>query len=58
MHADDGQDALWAQIVASKERLSRTHERMNVLEQFTMCDFAPEMAPKHLNRIEPGTIRW
>jgi hypothetical protein len=53
---NDGEYSPRASVVAGEEVLGCCYQSLYVLEQLTMGDLTPKVAPQHLNGVEPGTI--
>lgn len=56
MRADDPEHLLRDAVEAVKEILSCAEQCLHRFEKFTMSDFASEVAPEHLDWVEPGTV--
>jgi hypothetical protein len=45
-------------VVALKEGVGRRNERFDGREQLAMGHLAPEVAPEHLDGVQPGAVGW
>src|SRR5580700_10072744 len=57
MISNDREKFVWAQIVAVEKITGGIKQCLFGCEEFTMCHLQAKVSPKHLNRIEPRTIR-
>ena len=58
MGANDGEDGVRLSIIAVEEVLGRDQQRLDGGEELAMGHFPTEVAPEHLDRIQPGTVGW
>src|ERR671912_2716450 len=58
MSGDDGAHAARFAVVTIEEGPGGIEQRLDAVEQLAMGDFAPKLAPEHLDWVEPGAVGW
>ncbi len=58
MRSDDGAATAWLAVVTVEEGPGGFNQGVDAGEQLTVCDLAAELAPEHLNRVQPRAVGW
>nr|WP_244936461.1 hypothetical protein [Methylobacterium currus] len=56
MRSNDGADTAWLAVVTVEESLGGFNQSVDAGEQLAVCDLAAELAPEHLDRVQPRAV--